>query len=184
MADRWRDRAMAQLVQDRAEALTRFAYLFTGDTAAAQDLVQDAVVKVFIRTRSGFTPDSLEGYVRRAIVTTYIDGHRRRRRWADVQHLFADAHPPEGPDAAAQLDLRAALGTLAPQERAAVVLRFFGDLTVTDVADEMGLAPGTVKRYLSNAITKLEERLGPVPEPRLDHDHVPVVTDPHRRKGG
>jgi len=79
---------LTQLVQERGEVLVRYAYLLTGDLPAAQDLVQDALVKVFGRLRTGFEPDVLEAYVRRAIATLYVDGHRKHRRWADVQHLF------------------------------------------------------------------------------------------------
>lgn len=173
------DRTLEALARDRGPDLVAYATLLTGgDRASAQDLVQDAVVKVFGRMRNGFTPDVAEAYVRRTILTLYVDGFRRRRGWSAVRHLVvapASAAPAEAPDGAAErLDLRAALRGLAPQERAAVVLRFYEDLTVPDVADRMGLAEGTVKRYLSNALHKLGTRLGPV----AGHDDdapVPVV---------
>ena len=57
-----------------------------------------------------------------------------------------------------------ALAGLAPQERVAVVLRHVDDLTVADVAARMGLAVGTVKRYLSTGSAKLARRLGPLPD--------------------
>jgi RNA polymerase sigma factor (sigma-70 family) len=146
---------------------------------AAQDLLQDALVKVFARTRRGFEPDVLEAYVRRTIATLYIDGHRRRRRWAQVEHLFvvdeaASGHETGTTDAVA---LRAALAGLGRQERTAVVLRYFEDLTVPEVAGVMGLAEGSVKRYLSNAVRRLEQRLGPVSPP---HDDAVVVATTQR----
>ena len=155
------DQTLAALVQDRGGDLTAFAYLLTGDLPSAQDLVQDALVKVFGRLRTGFTPETAEAYVRRTIVTLHIDGHRRGRRWRSVQHLLAS--PDQRPaDVEGRLDLRAALDILSPQERTTVVLRYYEDLPLADVAERMNLAVGTVKRYASNALHKLETRLGPV----------------------
>lgn len=170
------DRTLEALARDRGPDLVAYATLLTGgDRAGAQDLVQDAIVKVFGRMRAGFTPDVAEAYVRRTILTLYVDGFRRRRSWSAVRHLVAV--PDAGPAPLAEadsLDLRAALRDLAPQERAVVVLRFYEDLTVPGVADRMGLAEGTVKRYLSNAMQKLAARLGPVTTPD-DAGHLPVV---------
>jgi len=174
------DRLLGELARERGKAMTGYAYLLTGDSAAAQDLVQDALVKVFVHSRSGFTPDVAEAYVRRVILTLYIDAFRRRQRWAAVRHLLARDEHRDGPDVAAadRLDLRAALGSLAPQERACIVLRYYDDLTVPEIAAQLKLAPGTVKRYLSNAVHKLEARLGPTPSLHVpDGDRTVVLVD-------
>lgn len=174
MADRQGDRTLEVLARDRGADLVAYASLLTGgDRAAAQDLVQDAIVRVFGRMRTGFSPDVAEAYVRRAIVNGYVDSFRRRRGFDDRRHLVAvadDGH--RTPDAAAALDVRAALRSLSPQERAAVVLRYYEDLTVPEIADRMNLAGGTVKRYLSNGLGKLAERLGPLTAEGIDS--VPV----------
>lgn len=176
-----RDAALATLARERGDALTRYAYLLTGDVPAAQDLVQDALVKVFVRIRGGFEPDVLEAYVRRSIVTLYVDGYRKRRTWANVRHLFADGDvAPAGPDTATTVDVARSLATLGRQERTAVVLRYFEDLTVPEIADRMGLAEGSVKRYLSNAVRRLEERLGPLPSARTTLE--PVEPTAERRR--
>lgn len=176
-----RDAVLADLVRRRGEALVRYAYLLTGDVAAAQDVVQDALVKVFVRLRARPGADLAEAYVRRAIVTVYIDGHRRRRRFADVAHLIADPDAGPPPDTATHLDLHAALATLGPRERTAVVLRYFEDLTVPEIAEAMDLAEGTVKRYLHDAIGRLEQRLGPLPTLRA-HDRDAITVAPTGRR--
>jgi len=172
------------LARERGEALTRYAYLLTGETAAAQDLVQDALVKVLVRARAGTDVEALEAYVRTAIATLFVDGHRRRRTWVSRRHLLVEddlAHGPETGDAD-RLDLRAALATLGRQERAAVVLRYYEDLTVPEIADRMGLAQGTVKRYLANAVRRLEQRLGPVAA-RPPAEDVVLMTRTNRPGG-
>ncbi len=116
MGDSPRDAALVALARDRGQALTRYAAMFTGDPTAAQDLVQDALVKVFARTRTGRELDALESYVRRTIATLYIDGYRRRRKHSQIQHLITTEHiAAAGPQAAEVLDLHAALATLAPR---------------------------------------------------------------------
>ncbi|WP_024285835.1 sigma-70 family RNA polymerase sigma factor [Cellulomonas sp. KRMCY2] len=170
MPEHQRDRTVADLARDRGPALTSYAYLLTGDVAAAQDLVQDAFVKVFVRSRSGLGQGVAEAYVRRTILTLFVDGYRRRRRWASVRHLVATEDLGADPEAsvADRIDLRAALATLAPQERASVVLRFYEDLTVPEIAEQMQVSAGSIKRYLSNAVHKLEVVLGPVEAPADD----------------
>jgi len=162
------DEALSDLVRQRGLQLTGYAYLLTGDVAAAQDLVQDALIRVFLRTRAGFTPEVAEAYVRRSIMGLYVDSFRRRRRWALLRRMVATAEVGEESElsTADRMDLRTALATLAPQERACVVLRFYEDMTIAEIAEQMRLAPGTVKRYLSNAIRKLQVRLGPVAVPK------------------
>ena len=138
----------------------------------------NSLVRSFVRTRAGLRPDVLEAYVRRAIATTYVDGYRRRRTFQGVRHLASAPESMAGPDSSApdRLDLHAALADLGRQERTAVVLRFFDDLTVGQVAEVMGLAEGSVKRYLSNAVRRLEQRLGPIDPPAATSDIAVVTT--------
>lgn len=165
----WRD-VMAQLVRDRERALLGYAYLVCGDRVVAQDLVQDALVRTFSRPRPGLTSLKAEAYVRRAITTVYVDGYRREQRWRRVSHLFRPAE--SGPDPLAGVEAGAdvieALSTLTPRERACVVLRYFDDLTVPAIAQHLGLAPGSVKRYLHDGLGRLELLLGPVEDVRGD----------------
>jgi RNA polymerase sigma-70 factor (ECF subfamily) len=183
MPDRWAQRAddaMSTLARERGKALTGYAFLLTGDLRDAEDLVQDALVKAFVRRRSGLELSSAESYVRRAILTTYIDGYRRRRRWDDVRHLLARADRREGDDQAAdqRIDVQVALTALAPQQRVCVVLRYFDDLTIPEIAERLSLAEGTVKRYLNLAVHRMEALLGPLApvlpsEAVLVHEFVP-----------
>ena len=164
MAESRGDQVLSDLVQQRGRQLTSYAYLLTGDVAVAQGLVQDALIKVFLRTRTGFTPDVAEAYVRRSIMACYVDGYRRRRRLATLLRLVVPTDPGEEPEllTAERIDLRAALAALGHQERAVVVLSYYEDLSTAEVAEQMQLVPGTVKRYLSNAVHRLEAHLGPM----------------------
>lgn len=163
------DEVMSVMARDRGAALGAYAYLLTGNLRDAEDLVQDALVKTFVRGRH-VEIASAEGYVRTAILSTRIDTYRRRKQWERVRHLFDRADRLDGPAEAvdARNDVQAALRQLSPQQRACVVLRYYDDLTVGEIAHRLGLADGTVKRYLSVAVGRLEHLLGPLAEPATD----------------
>lgn len=148
---------VTRLVAQRGDALTRYAYLVSGSQDDASDLVQDALVKTFGRLRNGFTIASAEAYVRRAILNTYLDEGRRRSLWRRTAHLQVAPDVAEATDAAtdAAVDLRHQLMRLTPRERACVVLRYYEDLTVADIADELQISQGAVKRYLSDGLAKM-----------------------------
>ncbi|MDQ2624675.1 MAG: sigma-70 family RNA polymerase sigma factor [Actinomycetota bacterium] len=161
---RW-ESMLDELVRDRGRALVGYAFLLCGDSSEAEDLVQDALVKTFAGRLSADAVLSAEAYVKRAILTIYLDGFRRRKHWATIRHLSA---APEVHGARTEtlvtdrMHVFQALGSLAPRERACVVLRFYEDMTVRQIADHLSLSQGTVKRYLSDAIHSLEQTLGPV----------------------
>jgi len=162
MAGRWEDVA-TMLVAERGDALLRYATLVSGRPEHAADLVQDALVKTFSRFGSGFTVPGAEAYVRRTILTLHLDAGRRRSRWHRIAHLAMEPEASESGAAAteARLDLFRVLRTLTPRERACVVLRYYDDLMVDDIARELEISAGAVKRYLSDALHKLAVALTP-----------------------
>lgn len=155
------EQQMERLARDRGPALVGYAYLLTGDLHAAQDLVQEALIRTFSRRR----PDDvefLEAYVRRAVLNSFLNSRRTRQRWRAISHLVADSASDGAPDAIAadRADVAAALARLTPRERACVVLRHFDDLTIRDIAARLDLSEGAVKRYLSDARRRLAPMLG------------------------
>jgi RNA polymerase sigma factor (sigma-70 family) len=161
------DDVVASLISTRGRALTGYAYLLCGSIDDAEDLVQDALVKTFCRRRAGLELESAEAYVRRAILTLYLDSWRRRGRWTIRRHLAAAPTSTEGPEVGTgdRLDLVAALRGLPRQQRACVVLRFYEDLTVGEIAAHLRISEGAVKRYLSMGVHRLEGLLGPITPP-------------------
>jgi RNA polymerase sigma factor (sigma-70 family) len=157
------DSAIDNLARERGKALTGYAYLLTGDLGAAEDLVHEGFIKVLTR-RGRIGVPALEGYIRRAIVTTYVDGYRRRQRWEAVRHLLVRSERAEAREPAVdqRIDVERTLRHLPPQQRTCVVLRYYDDLTVAEIAGQMHLAEGTVKRYLNLAVHRMEALLGPV----------------------
>lgn len=159
---------LATLVVERGDALARYAYALCGDPDDAADLVQSGLVATFGRLRNGFEIERAEAYVRRAIASAYIDRGRRTTRWRATAHLHAVDEQIDTVDAATdrRLDLKAEFGGLSPRERACVVLRYYGDQKVDDIAADLGISSGAVKRYLSDGLAKLATALT---EPGREH---------------
>jgi RNA polymerase sigma-70 factor (sigma-E family) len=150
---------LAGLAGGRLAALKRHAFLLCGDESLAEDLVQEALVRAFSRSLYLPRPGTAEAYVRKVMVNLFIDQSRRRARWNTAAPLLARAEPV--PDIAEQVAIRDAVLTamdgLSPRQRACVVLRFYEDLPVAEVAQVLGVQVGTASRYLSEAVTRLGE---------------------------
>ena len=151
------EQVVERLVAERGEALTRYAFYVCGSHEDAADLVQDALVKTFGRLRNGFTVQSAEAYVRRAILNTWVDRGRRSTRWRSIAHLNAvpELADDASDDTESRLDLHEELRKLTPRERACLVLRYYEDLKVDDIAATLELSSGAVKRYLSDGLSKM-----------------------------
>lgn len=166
---------VTRLVAERGDSLTRYARLLCGNDDDAADLVQDALVKTFGRLRNGFSIASAEAYVRKAILNNYLDRGRRTSLWRRIRHLtvMTDLQNSPADELDERIDLAAQLRTLSPRERACVVLRYYEDLKVDDIAAELDLSAGTIKRYLSDALAKLAISLS-------DDDQTPGVNFANR----
>jgi len=162
----------------RRAALLRSAYLLTGSHSDAEDLLQIALVKVVPRWRR--IADHPEPYVRKVLAREAVT-RWRRRRWREVSTAEVMASGPvvheEDHAATAREDLRRALCTLPPRQRAVVVLRYFEDLTEADTATTLGIAVGTVKSQHRDALARLRLAL-----PGWSTDPEPAA-NPVRRAG-
>lgn len=150
-----------QLAAARYPALLAYATLLTGSRAPAEDLVHDALLRTFSRPRAFPSVGHAEAYVRRAILSVFVDGHRRRTTLLRTFSRVAerDASPDASPAVDDRDQIACALANLPPRVRACVVLRYYDDLTVAEVAHRLGMSTGTAKRYLSDGVAALRDRL-------------------------
>lgn len=154
---------LAELVRTRWRALVGYGFVLTGDLSEAEELTSEAVLRTFARRRRNVDLHAAEPYVRGVMLHLYVDGFRRRRRWFSLRPRIARPDRVEASDVVAgdRIDVGRALAALPRRERACVVLRYYDDLTVPRIAQELGIAQGSVKRYLSQALAKLEAALSP-----------------------
>ncbi|MEU7859222.1 SigE family RNA polymerase sigma factor [Nonomuraea sp. NPDC049141] len=146
------DRGIYQdFVATRSDRLLRTAYLLTRNWATAEDLLQESLAKAWFAWPG---VDEPEAYVRRVLVTTYTSWWRRRWRRELPSDDLPDT-PTSDPVSDERDALWRALGRLTARQRAVVVLRFYEDLPVTEVARLLGCEPGTVKSQSAKALAKL-----------------------------
>jgi RNA polymerase sigma-70 factor (sigma-E family) len=147
----------AQFVEARERALQRTAWLLTGDWALAEDLVQTALARSWLRWDRITRSDDPEIYVRRVIMNTWRTWRRRRWRSETASAVLPDTAAPD--DVAAEVAVREALryvlGKLTDRQRTIVVLRIFDDLSEAQVARILDCPVGTVKSTMSQALAKL-----------------------------
>jgi RNA polymerase sigma-70 factor (sigma-E family) len=144
-------------VVSRWPGLVRLAFGLTGDLWAAEDIAQATLARAYVAWRRVSRADDPDAYLRRILVNT---SNRRFRR-----HRVAE-QPDDPPETAVEgpADLvgeraapLAALRQLPPRQRAVVVLRYWEDLTDTQIGAALGCSPGTVRSQLSRALAKLRE---------------------------
>ncbi|WP_375486010.1 SigE family RNA polymerase sigma factor [uncultured Jatrophihabitans sp.] len=141
-------------VEAEGATLQHAARLLTGDHHRAEDLVQTALTRVYLKWSR---IDAPLAYARRALVSAHIDASRRRW-WGE--RPTAELPEPEVADSASYAydlrdELRRLLAELSPRERAVVVLRFYCDLSERDTADTLGIPLGTVKSSCARALARM-----------------------------
>jgi RNA polymerase sigma-70 factor (sigma-E family) len=150
------DAAFRDYVLARGTALLRMAIMLTGNRADAEDLVQAALAKTYLAWDKINDRAALDAYVRRAMINTHISWWRRRK----LEEFPTDELPDQAvADHARDSDLaevvRRALDRLPRRMRAAVMLRYFEDMTEPEIAALLGVSLGTVKSTVSRAVARL-----------------------------
>ncbi len=161
------DPAFREYVLARGTALLRMAVMLTGNRADAEDLVQAALAKTYLAWGKINDRAALDAYVRRAMVNTHISWWRHRK----LEEFPTDELPDQVvADHARDSDMaevvRRALDRLPRRMRAAVMLRYFEDMTEPEIAVALGISLGTVKSTVSRAVARLriDEELGEEPD--------------------
>jgi RNA polymerase sigma-70 factor (sigma-E family) len=151
---------LAELYERHAPGAARLAYLLTGDRTQAEDLVQESFVRVVGRFRHLRVPDAFESYLRRTIVNLHTSQIRRRR----LERAYLEREKALTREAAVEHDpterdrLWRELLALPPRQRAAVVLRYYEDLSERETADVLRCSVAAVKSLTARAIETLRTR--------------------------
>ncbi|WP_237744980.1 SigE family RNA polymerase sigma factor [Kribbella catacumbae] len=149
-------------VTEKADALLRFAYVLTGDHQLAEDAVQDALTTACARWGRVSQADDPEAYVKRMVVNAHISWWRRfRRREAPAaEPTRTAAAAPDGTASRADAEAVWALcATLPDKQRAAVVLRFYEELSYAEIAVLLHCAEATARSHVHRALAVLKNTL-------------------------
>lgn len=154
------DRGFSAYVAGRRPELYRIAYLLCGEPHRAEDVVQDALMRLYAVWGRASVMDNLDGYVRRIIVNAHYSDRRRPWRRETSRETPDRALDPGFPIEEADA-IRSALRQLPPGQRRVVVLRHIVGLTIEGTASELGISPGTVKSQSADAMAALRRALTP-----------------------
>jgi RNA polymerase sigma-70 factor (sigma-E family) len=148
---------LEELLASKGEHLLRTAILLAGSQQDGEDLLQAALERVFRHWRT--IRGDPEGYLRRTLYHLAADGWRRKQAWRARLGLFGRPEAqPAGTDAVDHRDhLVRLLRELPPRQRAAIVLRYWEELTEAEAAQAMGCSIGTVKSATSRGMRRLRE---------------------------
>lgn len=135
------------------------AYLMTGDAHEAEDLVQEAFVRLGGRILSLRDPQRASGYLYRTVMNLARDHGRRLRRDRELQSRLSRNVPAPAPQAADKDQLWSALLELPVRHRAVLFLRYYMDLSEAQTADILNCSPSAVKSLNHRASQSLKNRL-------------------------
>jgi RNA polymerase sigma-70 factor (sigma-E family) len=159
---RGRTSRLAQLYTAHAPRAGRLAYLLTGDPDVAEDLTQEAFTRLITRFGALRRPDAVDAYLRRSVVNLARKHWRRLGRERSYVRregpVLAD-RTLNHPDVAERVALWKELDKLPYRQRAALVLRFFEDLSERETAESLGCPVGTVKSLVSRGLEALRQEI-------------------------
>jgi RNA polymerase sigma-70 factor (sigma-E family) len=159
-----RDREFSDYMQARQPALLRTAYLLTGDRHTAEDLVQTALAKLYLSWDKVQRHEAVDGYVRRILVNEHNSLWRRawKKRETTTAELPDRPADRDAPSATHDSELWAFVQTLPRKQRAAIVLRYYEELSEAETAELLGVSVGTVKSQTSRALSAMRARVGEI----------------------
>jgi RNA polymerase sigma-70 factor (sigma-E family) len=136
------------------------AFLLTGDRDAAEDLVQDAFVRLTGKFHHLRNPEAFGSYLRRTLVNLHLSRLRRIRLERHIAAQQRGIEPQSSmPDVAGSADLWAGLQRLPPRQRAAVILRYYEDLSERESAELLRCSVAAVRSLVARAMETLREKV-------------------------
>jgi len=141
----------------RRAAMVRFAYLLTGDSHRAQDVVQEVFARLYLHWPRVERAHSIDAYVKKAIVRQFLSWRRLRANGESVMAVLPDVPAPtdKADDITTRDTMWTALALLPRQQRAVMVLRYYEDLDTAGIAATLGCTQSTVRMHSAAALAKL-----------------------------
>jgi RNA polymerase sigma-70 factor (sigma-E family) len=156
-----RDRDYVEFVEASSRALRRTAYLVCGDWHRADDVVQDALYRLYLSWSKVDRGGNPLAYARRIVINAALDiGRRPWRREVSTDRPPERARNDDTADAYAERDeVLSALLRLAPRQRACIVLRYYEDLSIEQTAEILNCSQGTVKSQAARGLETLRHAI-------------------------
>lgn len=151
---------ITEYIEENQTALYRLAYVYVRNSEAAMDIVQDTIVQAISHAGSLKSAEQVKPWLYRILVNESLLYLRRNKRWIVVEETPEPKESAE-PDWASRMDVLGALETLEPPLKTIILLRFFEDMRLEDIARVTQTNINTVKSRLYKALAQLRKQLEP-----------------------
>jgi RNA polymerase sigma-70 factor (sigma-E family) len=160
-----RDALVAELFAVEGTRLVRLARLFTDDRNAAEDLVQEAFIRLHRAAHRISEPAKAAPYLRSIVINLARDHNRRGLMSLRHQEALPAGAVPEAPEDVLVLDeergrVLEQLRELSPRQRDCILLRFYMEMTEAEIAAALGISPNSVKTHCRRGMEALRKRMG------------------------
>jgi RNA polymerase sigma-70 factor (sigma-E family) len=163
-----RDTLVVRLFQQEGAALVRMARLFTDDRNAAEDLVQEAFIRLHKSAHRISSQEKAAPYLRSIVINLARDHNRRGLMSLRHQEAVPAGSAPEAPDDRLLLNEEQArlldqVRDLSPRQRDCILLRFYLELSQREIAEVLDISPNSVKTHCRRGLASLRETIGDGP---------------------
>ena len=157
MKDKEKEKLVTQNILDHKEALYRLAYRYTKQEQDALDVVQESIYKALASLDQLKEPQYVKTWIYRIVVNTALDYLRKNKKYIyDENVVLEEGYYDQYED----IDLKAALDRLEEPYHTIVVLRYFEDLQINEIAKVLSQNENTIKTRLYAALKKLKVQIG------------------------
>ncbi|MCA1057736.1 sigma-70 family RNA polymerase sigma factor [Rossellomorea aquimaris] len=153
-------KAFAQLIEEEKVKLYRTAFLYTKDKDDSLDIVQDSIYKALISIKNLKEPNYFSSWLMRILINSSLDFIKKKKKVVTLDFEIIDEFPIGKPKTDYKLDLFEALDGLRERYKTIIILKYYQDKTLKQIAELLDLPEGTVKSNLHRALQELRNLIG------------------------
>lgn len=161
-AKKGNEEAFLYVINECKEKLYRTAYAYVNDEQAALDIVQETVYKAYISIEKLKKEEYFKTWLTRILINNALDYVKKNSKivYLDNSKFFESIAATEGISTEDKVYLWEGINSLEDKHREVIILKYFNDMTVTEIASVLEYPVGTVKTYLNKGLTKLRKFMG------------------------
>ncbi|GIP26839.1 RNA polymerase sigma factor SigV [Paenibacillus sp. J23TS9] len=163
MLNRKTEKLLTRCITEHKENVYRLAFSYVKNKEDALDIVQESIYKAMTNIEVLKNPDAVKSWFYRIVVNTALDFLRRNKKVHTMDHEMIETYTPGAEDVYTDIDLKKTLDDLPEKYRSVIILRYFEDLKIDEVAAVLGENVNTIKTRLYQALQLLRVKMNDEP---------------------
>jgi len=163
MLNRKTEKLLTRCITEHKENVYRLAFSYVKNKEDALDIVQESIYKAMTNIELLKNPDAVKSWFYRIVVNTALDFLRRNKKVSAMDHEMIETYTPGAEDVYTDIDLKRTLDDLPEKYRSVIILRYFEDLKIDEVAAVLGENVNTIKTRLYQALQLLRVKMNDEP---------------------